>query len=535
MTAVSLDQALPRQASHWRQLWLWIAVSVAVWSVVGWLANGNLDGYFDMLENYAWSQSFSWGTHKHPPFFSWTTGLWFALFPINDGSYRVLSYVNVAVGLLGVAYLARRLGMQRFAPVAVLLLLWSFPYTTLAGKFNANSQLLSLWPWTAAFLLASFQEQRWRGALASIALGVLAAACMLSKYVSGVFLAGFLLPTLLTPQGRQWLRTPRPYLSLIAFGAALAPHVAWVAHHGWITLSYAAEQGDGQVEWRHIVRFIISPVLYWLPGWLAVTGVYAWLGRSDRSDSWLARWRRAMVTSWRSQGWDDTLFWLAMSTWLGMLLFGLSSVVTLSIPWAIPIGFAFSLLWLRNLDAASPAATERALRSLARGFWPALALVVALGMVQMRLEIANTDSDYYRPNEAAAQAVLAHWQRTHPDVPLRWVGGDWAQSALVAFYGDPAVRILPGMPDSPEARMYNYPDWARQGGLLFCGRGPVASDGQSPPPDAPCEDAAATWLARQGQASGPVLIKVRKPVDWRFPHPKPYVYAIFEYLPTQGR
>ena len=72
-----------------------------MWTVVGWLANGNLDGYFDMLENYAWSQSFSWGTHKHPPFFSWTTGLWFALFPINDGSYRALSYVNVAVGLLG--------------------------------------------------------------------------------------------------------------------------------------------------------------------------------------------------------------------------------------------------------------------------------------------------------------------------------------------------------------------------------------------------------------------------------------------------
>ena len=32
-----------------------------------------------------------------------------------------------------------------------------------------------------------------------------------------------------------------------------------------------------------------------------------------------------------------------------------------------------------------------------------------------------------------------------------------------------------------------------------------------------------------------VLIKVHKPVDWRFPHPQSYVYAIFEYLPAQGR
>ncbi|WP_460479727.1 glycosyltransferase family 39 protein [Comamonas humi] len=532
MTAASFDHALTGPASLRRQLWLWIAVSATVWAVVGWLANGNLDGYFDMLENYAWSQSFQWGTHKHPPFFSWTTGLWFSLFPTGDASYRALSYVNVAVGLAGVAYLARRLQLQRFAPVAVLLLLWSFPYTTLAGKFNANAQLLSLWPWTAAFLLASFQEVRWRGALASVLLGVLAAACMLTKYVSGVFLAGFLLPTLLTPQGRQWLRTPRPYLALLAFAATLAPHVAWVAKHGWITLSYATDQGDGRVEWKHIVRFLVSPVLYWLPGWLAVTGVYAWLGQGG---GWLGRWRRAMATSWRSQGWGDTLFWLALSTWLGMLLFGLSSVVTLSIPWAIPIGFAFSLLWLRNLDAADPAATARALPALARAFWPALALVVALGFVQMRREAADQDSDYYRPNEAAGQAVVAHWRRTHPDVPLRWVGGDWAQNALVAFYGDPSVRTLPGLPDSPEAKMYDYPDWARQGGLLFCGRGPVGADGKAPAPAAECEDAAAAWLARQGQAVGPVLLKVRKPMDWRFPHPQPYVYAIFEYLPAQAR
>jgi len=384
---------------------------------------------------------------------------------------------------------------------------------------------------TAALLLASIQEVRGRGALFSLALGVLAAACMLSKYVSGVFLAGFLLPALLTPQGRRWLGTPRPYLALLAFAAAMAPHVAWVAHHGWITLSYAAEQGDGQVEWRHIARFVISPVLYWLPGWLAVTGVYAWQGRPDQG-GWLRRWCRAMVTSWRSQGWDDTLFWLAMSTWIGMLLFGLSSVVALSIPWAIPIGFAFSLLWLRNLDAQHPLATGPALQGLARGFWPALALVVALGFVQMRREAANQDSDYYRPNAAAAQAVVSNWQRMHPDVPLRWAGGDWAQDALVAFYGDNQVRTLPGLPDSPEARMYDYPDWAQQGGILLCGRGPVGQDG-TPAPPTPCEGEAAAWLARHGQPGGPMLLKVRKPTNWRFPHPKPYMYAIFEYLPPR--
>ena len=251
-----------------------IGASCLVWALLQWLAQGNLDGYHDMLENYAWAQAWDWGTHKHPPFFAWVVGAWFAVFPQTDWAYRLLSYTNVAVGLWGVLHLARRLGLGALAPTAALLLLWSLPYANLAAKFNANSQLLSLWPWTAAMLLASWQEQRWRGAACSVALGLLAAASMLSKYYSGVFLAGFLLPTLLTAAGRQWLASPRPYLALAVFAAALAPHIAWIAGHGWITLGYAMEQGDGSTAWGYVLRFALAPLFYWLPGWLACVSVF---------------------------------------------------------------------------------------------------------------------------------------------------------------------------------------------------------------------------------------------------------------------
>ena len=52
-----------------------------MWALVSWLSSANLDGYHDMLENYAWAQPLQWGTHKHPPFFAWVVGLWFTLFP----------------------------------------------------------------------------------------------------------------------------------------------------------------------------------------------------------------------------------------------------------------------------------------------------------------------------------------------------------------------------------------------------------------------------------------------------------------------
>jgi 4-amino-4-deoxy-L-arabinose transferase-like glycosyltransferase len=499
-----------------------------------WLSQGNLDGYHDMLENYAWSQAWDWGTHKHPPFFAWVVGLWFTVFPQNDLSYRLLSYTNIAVGLWGVLHLARRLGLDALAPTAVLLLLWSFPYTNLAAKFNANSQLLSLWPWTAALLLASWQERGWRGTASSAALGLLAAASMLSKYYSGVFLAGFLLPTLLTNEGRQWLRSPRPYLALAVFAAALAPHIAWIAGHNWITLDYAMDQGGGNTQWGYVLRFTLAPLFYWLPGWLACVTVFSQMqSKTHTGTRFWPLWVRLALCSWRATGWADTLFWLALMPWALTLIFGIAGVVELSTPWAIPIGFAFSLLWLRNLQAAAPDATARAQAALHRALWPVLAAIL---LISVAFAISNAQSDkdsYYRPTEDAAQAIAADWAQRHPDLPLGWVGGDWAENALLAFYALPHVRTLPGLPDDYPALLNPHTPWAKQAGLLLCPRGRWSADDSAPHAATECEDTAAAWLAQRGQSTTPHLIQVQRH-GWRYPHPYPFVYAVFDALPASS-
>ena len=85
--------------------WIWwvLGLHVMAWVLAHGVADTNLDSYADMLENYAWSQAWDWGTHKHPPFFAWVVGAWFAVFPQTDWAYRLLSYTNVAVGLWGCA------------------------------------------------------------------------------------------------------------------------------------------------------------------------------------------------------------------------------------------------------------------------------------------------------------------------------------------------------------------------------------------------------------------------------------------------
>ena len=87
-----------------------LGLQVLVWVVAHGISDTNLDGYADMLENFAWGQTVEWGSAKHPPLFAWITGAWFAVFPNLDAAYHLLSYANAALGLLGVYRMAQALG-----------------------------------------------------------------------------------------------------------------------------------------------------------------------------------------------------------------------------------------------------------------------------------------------------------------------------------------------------------------------------------------------------------------------------------------
>jgi hypothetical protein len=376
-----------------------IVLSCLAWTLMQMVSYPALDNRHDMLENYAWSQLDFWGTHKHPPFFSWVVGLWFAWMPHQASYYKLLAYLNVAVALWGVLKLADALGLRDLGKPAVILLLWSLPYTTLAAKFNANSQLLSLWPWTVFCLLRCWQMTGWRQAVYTVFLAALGAACMLSKYYSGLFLLGLWVACLLHPQGRNWLRTPWPYLAVALTLALLWPHVQWVMARDGVTFKYLEEQGDGQIYYKGLVTFALSPLLYWLPAWLVVVGVGG-LALS-RAQPAAGRWRvllRWAGQTWLPQGKTDTLFALAFVPWVISLLFGLSTFVNLSTAWAIPIGYAFPLLWLRNFKVqASTHHIEAPWSWLDLYVYPMLLVFLLVSVLLGWRNAQQSDGNYYHP------------------------------------------------------------------------------------------------------------------------------------------
>ena len=191
-----------------RMLLLLIAAHVVAVTLFATIARLPETVWDDMLEAWAWGKEFQLGYYKHPPLYAWIVGLWFKLLPRTDVSFYLLSSINIGLGLLGVWRLSG-LFLRKYARLSTVSLLMFAPsYHYMATNFNANTILLSVWPWAAYFFVRSLQTKDWKD---GIAFGVLCGCALLSKYYSILFLASCLVSAFLHPDRRAYFRSAAPY------------------------------------------------------------------------------------------------------------------------------------------------------------------------------------------------------------------------------------------------------------------------------------------------------------------------------------
>jgi 4-amino-4-deoxy-L-arabinose transferase-like glycosyltransferase len=503
-----------------------LCLNLFVWVLARCISDSNLDPYGDMLENFAWGQEFSWGTHKHPPLTGWITGLWFSVMPRYDTAYHLLSYLNVMLGLLGMYRVAIAMGFARIAAPSVLLLAMALPYSTLAVKFNANAILLSLWPWVVFGWLKSQQETSVKQFGWSIFFGVISALALLGKYYTGVLMVGLLLASFSSVAGRLWLKSYKPWLAGSVFCVLLVPHFLWLADNDYISIAYISEQTNSNGAYRELFKFALAPIFYWLIPWVFCSWISS-AGAKSIGSRWVA-FVKNLGAAWYCKGWGDTLFWLVMLPWLITLVFGAVGIVALSLPWAIPLGFGFPLLWLRNLWDIDSTLITHLNRKVQRGLSIWLLLVLIVSPIYAWQEGNSESKNYYLPRSEAAVAILDQWHVLVPDERLSWVGGHWAENALVAFYGDANVRIIPGMPDSAAANALGGVKWQGKAGLLLC-PGKFAAR----PAATQCRNEVRAWLDGNNFPVRELKISVRK-TGYRFSIDWDFEYVGFIYLPDRG-
>ncbi len=375
-----------------------------------------------MIENYVWGIEWQAGYSKHPPLFAWITAAWFRVFPHTDIAYFALSALNSMTGLLGIVALAGRFLPRRLAVIAGLAMAVSPLYSNLAIKFNANSVLLSVWPWTAYFFVRFMQTRSWRDA---IALGALAAASVLGKYFSIVLLIALFVAMLARPAWRANLFDWRALLVAAAGAVVLGPHVHWLVVNHFPTFAYADERTGGTFM-AAVARFGVYTLAQ--VGYLALSFAMTLMlvhGRRGQA-------ARFMVESVVRPSLNPDLWWLALGPLMTVGVIAVLSRTQMASVWGMAQWFAIVPLWLAALDRAGfKLKPERAVRALA-GYW-AIALVIASAVGYLGA-LRNTD-DAAEPRAELARAAHVLWnQRFGYDMPV--VAGSVHEAQSIAFYGD---------------------------------------------------------------------------------------------------
>lgn len=504
-----------------------------VWVGLSLLTKPSLDSYGDMVENYAWGQTWAWGSHKHPPFIGWVAKVWFSILPTNAVVYYILSYLNAAIGILGVLAIAHWFYQQKKPlltpiqqtypntnPEQVYLLIvtvfsvLSFGYSNLAAKFNADTILLSLWPWVSYFFFRSVtttaSRQKW---LFTLLLAVFSAFAMLAKYYSCVLLLSFLVISLAQPNYRYWYKTAHPYVAVLLFIVLLLPHTYWEYQLDFPFTHYVDEKITAGVQFTKMLKYAASGIFYLPLVWVA----FFLLNKHPKQTAKLASKHPHFLP----------LLLLSLLPMLITLGFHAVMHIHLTSHWAIPIWFAIPIiLAYLCLLTDNPLSINKILSAMVK-FWVTIAVVGVSYTVYLSYK---GDKKFTLARHNMVTAIEQRFHQRFPKQTLNWAGGTWSEVASLAFFATNHPRALPDMPNEMPALVNPHPNWQHEYGVIFCYANYGQLTNNAEQPDAACIQQTQAW-ATQNQL---ILIADTinyQPTGWFYlTQPKKQV-RVFWYVP----
>ncbi|MBX9461246.1 MAG: glycosyltransferase family 39 protein [Brevundimonas sp.] len=351
-----------------------------------------------------WSMRLQPGYFDHPPIVAWwiaagrglvgDTALGARLLPVLANAITAFLLID-AVRTLGLGERpALRAGLWLNAtlligaggllaiPDAPTLLFWTATLWALTRATRSGAVPAGLGWWTVA--------------------GVAAGLAVLSKY-SALFLApGILLWLCLTAENRRRLSTPGPWLAAVAALAVVAPHIAWNAANGWVSvIKQFGRVGAQSFEPAHLLELAGGQFLLLNP----IIAVFAVL----------AIFRTGALKS------PEALLWLSATPFLAYL-----AVHSLHDPvqahWPAPAYPA--------LVGLAAIAAERVSRTRPQGlFWRRSAPFVGMGLVGVMLTVAAVPA--FDAIAAPSTRPLRGWPQFGATVQARAAMGDGVPAAWV--------------------------------------------------------------------------------------------------------
>jgi hypothetical protein len=237
---------------------------------------------------------------------------------------------------------------------------------------------------------------------------------MLGKYWSIFLLAGLALAALSDPRRGAYFRSPAPWLTVAAGAAILAPHVFWIATHGFTTVDFAFAS--------HATTLAHATVgaLYFLASVLGYIAVPIVLGALAAAPSFVPSLAAIKDTLWPRVAERRTILIAFAAPLLLAALAGIAARADLDPLWSMS---AMTLLPVVLLASPLVHVNRNAVVYVLAFaiIFPLLLLAASpvIALVIHRQGVTNYASHY----RLIAQAVEQAWRGT-TDQPLRIVGGN---------------------------------------------------------------------------------------------------------------
>lgn len=419
-------------ASRW--FYLFLLVHYLVWTFVPIMVRHNLP--LDAVEGTIWAHQLEWSYDKNPFLNGWLTALALKL----DGHSGWMIYhfcqLSVAACLWSVWQISKRMLTPFYALVSVMVLEGVQYYNLHALDFNDNTLELGLWGVTIACFYWAVGLPR---AVKSTALtttvpwlctGIFAALALMAKYYTLALLASMFLFLVLTPVGRQHLKTWPPYLAAGIFAAIITPHIFWLFAHDFTTVRYVFMRAGSKPDWTNHLFFPAQFAWQQAQAFLPALALFLFL---------LIGKRPALATKRTMLPVTDKafLFYVGLAPFLLTVVLSIITGIKLRAGWGMPL---LSLWGIILVAAVQPVITKPKLHRFIALVFLLIALLAA-GYTKSLVD-SDTPSSSNFPGREIAETVTQRWHDQY-HIPLEYVAGSRWGAGNVAFYSPdkPAVWI----------------------------------------------------------------------------------------------
>lgn len=405
--------------------------------------------FMDSTEAYAWGMQFLGGYGRHPPFTGWIARIWYSVFPAANWSSYALSGVMIGVSLFSIYLIGRRvLGLRRATLVVFAMMLYPLFIGAKADRFNNYQVLLAVLPLTVWLFLRAFEKPT---AKAGAALGLAAAAAMLTIYSAVFGLIGVALAAVLHPGRRRFFVSPAPYIATAVSLVTLSPHIVWLINNDFSSLRWAGGFVGDVSHRAHVAMYLgqhFALLVFCAVG--AAIALWPWRWRIGYSDAPFVDARPLVLI-------------IAGVLVFGPAILGLIFNVFLKPDWGNSFFFLVPIAVLCLLPKLL--VTRRAVaKSVVVAAIFALLLLAGAPVYSWARFKKEPDDGPYRPFVEAAADITRLWrERFHSPLPI--VVSGFEVAAPIVFYSNDHPKMFADF-DPAYSPWIDYPAELRSKGYV---------------------------------------------------------------------